>query len=42
MWESQILLTDGQVFFFPGFSGFHQPLMNDLLNISEILTSFRM
>ena len=41
MWESQVLLMDGQVFFFfpPGFSGFDWaviPLMNDQLYISEI------
>ena len=35
MWESLVLLMDGQVFF-PGFSGFRPPLMNDRLNISEI------
>ena len=27
---------DGQVVFFPGFSGFRPPLMNDWLDISEI------
>ena len=33
----QILLMDGQVFFFfSGFSGFRPPLMNDGLDISEI------
>ena len=38
MWESQALLTDGQVVFprFPGFSGFRPPLMKDRLDISEI------
>ena len=36
IWGSQVLLTDGQVFF-PGFSGFRPPLMNDRLDIiSEI------
>ena len=35
MWESQVLFTDGQVVF-PGFSGFHPPLMNDQLDINEI------
>ena len=35
MWESQVLLMDGQVVF-PRFSDFHPPLMNDRLNISEI------
>ena len=45
MWESQVLLADGQVFFFffcfvfwvffPGFSGFRPPLMNDRLDILE-------
>ena len=35
MWESQVLLTDGQVVF-PGFSSFRPPLMNDRLDISEI------
>ena len=28
--------ADGQGFFFPGLSGFHPPLMNDWLDISEI------
>ena len=35
MWESQVLLTDGQVGF-PQVSGFRPPLMNDRLDISEI------
>ena len=35
MWESQVLLTDGQVVF-SGYSGFRPPLMNDRLDISEI------
>ena len=35
MWESQVLLMDGQVFFHR-FSGFRPPLMNDRLDISEI------
>ena len=35
MWESQVLLTYGQVVF-PGFSGFRLHLMNDRLDISEI------
>ena len=34
MCESQALLTDGQVFFFPGFSGFRPHLMNNRLDIS--------
>ena len=36
MWESQVLLTDGQVVFFPWFFSFRPPLMNDWLDISEI------
>ena len=36
MWESQVRLTDGQVIFFSGFSGFCPPLMNDRFDISEI------
>ena len=36
MWESQVLLTDGQVIF-PRVLRFRPPLMNDLLDISEIL-----
>ena len=36
MWESQVLLTDGQVGFFPGFSSFRPPSMNDWLDISKI------
>ena len=36
MWESQVLLTDGQVVFSPGVSGFRPPLMNDRLYISKI------
>ena len=37
MWESQVLLTDGQVFFFfLGFSGLRPPLRNNQLDISEI------
>ena len=35
MWESQVLLTDGQVIF-PRVLRFRPPLMNDLLDISEI------
>ena len=35
MWESQVLLTDGQVVF-PRFSGFRPPLMNDRLDVSEL------
>ena len=35
MWESQGLLVDGQAFF-PVFSGFRPPLMNERLDISEI------
>ena len=35
MWESQVLLTDGQVVF-SGYSGFRPPSMNDRLDISEI------
>ena len=35
MMESQVLLTDSQVFFL-GFSGFRPPLMNDRLDISEL------
>ena len=36
MWESQVLLTDGQVVFLRVTSGFRPPLMNDRLDISEI------
>ena len=36
MWESQVLLMDGQVVFFPGFSSFCQTLMNNQLDISKI------
>ena len=36
MWESQVLLTDGQMVFFSGYSGFRPPSMNDRLDISEI------
>ena len=35
MWESQVLLTDEQLFF-PGFSGFRPSLMNDRLDKCEI------
>ena len=35
LWESQVLLTDGQVVF-PRVLGFRPPLMNDRLDISEI------
>ena len=35
MWESQVLLMDGQVVF-PGLSSFHPPLMNNQLDISKI------
>ena len=35
IWESQVLLTGGQMIF-PGFSGFRQTLMNDRLDIREI------
>ena len=35
MWESQVLLMDGQVVFSPGSSGFRPTLMNDRLDISE-------
>ena len=45
MWETQVLLTEGKVFFYPGFSGLRSLLMNsdlrsllmnDRLDISEI------
>ena len=36
MWESQVLLTDGQVVL-AGFFGFCPPLMNDRLDISNIV-----
>ena len=35
MWESQVLLTDGQ-WFFSGYSGFRPPSMNDQIDGSEI------
>ena len=34
-WESHVLLNDGQAIC-PMFSGFHPPLMNNRLDISEI------
>ena len=36
MWESQVLIMDGQLFFFCRFSGFRPLLMNDQLDLSEI------
>ena len=36
LWESQVLLMDGQVDFFPRFSGFCSPFMNNQLDINEI------
>ena len=39
MWESQVLLTDGQVVF-PRFLGFRPPLMNNQLNISDIFLTY--
>lgn len=35
MWERQVQLTDGQVFFSVG-SSFHQALINHRLDVSEI------
>ena len=36
MWESQVLIMDGQVFFFRRLSGFLPSLMNHRLDLSEM------